>query len=111
MKLAVLISSIFLLAFMFVNYQFVLGFVGAQVEAWRLRESAAGKVVLDNPPNAIDSFENGLSDHWETRVINGSPIPVAQARHGSWGEGQRHKWMCGGRSSRSTGGPGSGSRS
>ena len=72
MKLAVLISSIFLFAFMLVNYQFVLGFVGAQVEAWRLRENAAGKVVLDNPPNAIDSFENGLSDHWETRVINGS---------------------------------------
>src|SRR5258706_2906590 len=72
MKLAVLISSIFLFAFMFVNYQFGLGFVGAQVEAWRLRENAAGKVVLDNPPDAADAFENGLSENWETRVINGS---------------------------------------
>jgi hypothetical protein len=72
MKLAVLISSIFLFAFMFVNYQFVLGFIGAQVEAWRLRENAAGKVVLENPSDAADSFKNGLSDHWETRVINGS---------------------------------------
>jgi hypothetical protein len=72
MKLAVLISSIFLFAFMLVNYQFVLGFIGAQVEAWRLREHAAGNVVPDNPSAAADSFENGLSDNWETRVINGS---------------------------------------
>lgn len=55
-----------------INYQMVFGLIGAKVEAWRLRENAARMVIVDNPPDAADSFENVLSDVWETRVINGS---------------------------------------
>jgi len=72
MKPIVLIPTLLLLVFMTINYQAILGMLGAQIETLRLRENAAGLAVLDNPPDATDSFENGLSDHWETRVINGS---------------------------------------
>ena len=72
MKPTVLISSLFLFVFMTANYQVILGFIGAQIEAMRLRENATRRDILDNPPDAADSFENILSDVWETRVINGS---------------------------------------
>ena len=72
MKPIVLIPTLFIFVFMMANYQAIFGLIGAQMEAWRLRENAAGMVVLDNPPDAADSFDNALSNVWETRVINGS---------------------------------------
>src|SRR5574341_2033709 len=72
MKPIVLIPILFILVFMAINYQALFGLLGAQLEAWRLRENAAGRIVLHNPPDATDSFDNVLSDVWKTHVINGS---------------------------------------
>ena len=72
MKPIVLIPTLLLLVFMTINYQAILGMLGAQIETLRLRENAAGLAVLDNPPDATDSFDSALSNSWETRVINGS---------------------------------------
>jgi hypothetical protein len=72
MKPIVLIPTLLLFVFMTINYQAILGRLGAKMEAWRLRKHAAEMVVLDNPPDAADSFDHGLSNAWETRVINGS---------------------------------------
>ncbi|MCI0607713.1 MAG: hypothetical protein L0Z71_01450, partial [Anaerolineae bacterium] len=72
MKPVVLIPTLFIFVFMAINYQALFGLLGAQLEAWRLRENAAGRIVLHNPPDATDSFDNVLSDVWETQVINGS---------------------------------------
>src|SRR5438045_2300 len=68
----IVLTTFFLLVFMTINYQAILGRLGAQMETLRLRENAAEEAVLDNPPDAADSFENALSNAWETRVINGS---------------------------------------
>ena len=72
MKPVVLIPTLFIFVFMAVNYQALFGLLGAQFEAWRLRENASARVVKNNPPDATDSFDNALSNVWETRVINGS---------------------------------------
>jgi hypothetical protein len=72
MKPIVLITFLLLFVFITVNYQAILGPLGAKVETWRLRTKASGMVTLDNPPDAADSFDRTLSDVWETRVINGS---------------------------------------
>jgi hypothetical protein len=72
MKPVVLVPTLFILLFMGINYQALFGFLGAQFETWKLRENAAGTIVLHNPADAVDSFDKTLSDHWETHVINGS---------------------------------------
>src|SRR5262245_61607255 len=72
MKPIVLIPTLFLFVFIAINYQAILGLLGAKLEVSRLRQNAAERTILDNPPDAADSFESVLSDAWETRVINGS---------------------------------------
>ena len=72
MKPIVLISSLLIVIFLTINYQAILGLLGAKLETWRLRDSARRSVIHDNPPDAADPFEHTLSDIWETRVINGS---------------------------------------
>ena len=74
MKPIVLIPSLLIFIFLTINYQAILGLLGAKMETWRLRESARRTVMPDNPPDATEPFENTLSDVWETRVINGSGI-------------------------------------
>jgi len=72
MKPVVLIPTLFIFVFIAVNYQALFGLLGVQFEAWKLRENAAARVVKNNPPDTTDSFDNALSNVWETHVINGS---------------------------------------
>jgi len=72
MKPIVLIPTLILFVCLAINYQAILGLLGAKIETWRLRENAASMVIPANPPDAVDSFETALSNAWETRVINGS---------------------------------------
>jgi hypothetical protein len=83
MKPIVLIPSLLIFIFITINYQAVLGVFGAKLEAWKLRENARGRIVVDNPPNAADFFQDNLSDAWETRVINGSGLVNSGPEFGS----------------------------
>ena len=85
MKPIVLIPSLLILIFLTMNYQAILGRLGARIESRRLREKAARIIPADNPPDASDPFENGLSDVWPTRVINGSGLVDAGPEF-AWGK-------------------------
>jgi hypothetical protein len=83
MKPIVLIPSLLIFIFITMNYQAVLGVFGAKLEAWKLRENARGRIVMDNPPDAADFFQDNLSDAWETRAINGSGLVNSGPEFGS----------------------------
>jgi hypothetical protein len=85
MKPIVLIPSLLILIFLTINYQAVLGRLGARIESRKLREKAARLVLADNPPDALDSFEGPLSEAWSTRVINGSGLVDAGPEF-AWGQ-------------------------
>jgi hypothetical protein len=72
MKPIFLLPTLFILAFLAMNYQTILGLAGAKVETWRLRSNAARGTTLRNPPDTADFFVDGLSNVWATQVINGS---------------------------------------
>jgi hypothetical protein len=57
--------------FLLYNYQAVLGPALAQVEIWKLRSNAL-ITTQSNPPDTVDSFDNGISDLWNTSTINDS---------------------------------------
>lgn len=68
--------------FLLYNYQAVLGPAAAQVEIWKLR-SHARITKQSNPSDASDSFDNGISDLWNTKIINDQNVVSAGARFGA----------------------------
>ena len=64
------------------NYQAVIGPAIAQVEIWKLRSNAL-ITIPSNPPGAADSFDNDISDLWNTKIINDQNVVSAGPRFGA----------------------------
>ena len=74
---------LFLLTLFFLyNYQAVLGPAVAQVEIWKLRSNAL-ITTKSNPPDAADSFDDDISDLWNTKIINEQNVVGAGPRFGA----------------------------
>ncbi len=68
--------------FLLYNYQAVLGPAVAQVEIWKLRSNAL-ITTKSNPPDASDSFDDDISDLWNTKIINDQNVVGAGPRFGA----------------------------
>src|SRR5687768_12757565 len=68
--------------FLLYNYQAVLGPAAALIEIWKLR-SRALITTQSNPPDASDSFDNNISDLWNTKIINDQNAVSAGPRFGA----------------------------